>query len=159
MSYEPSKSPIMKLWNRFGNHNLGRFLVSKIVCLKAPYFSTIKPVFIQIKPGLVRVKFKNRRQIQNHIKSVHAIAMCNAAELVGGVCLDVSLDARFRWIPIGMEVKYLKMAKSDLTAESNIEDFKWDSPQDVKMPVSIYNTAGEKVFSAEITMKISERIT
>ena len=36
MSYEPSKSPIMKLWNRFGNHNLGRFLVSKIVCLKAP---------------------------------------------------------------------------------------------------------------------------
>ena len=57
--------------------------------LKSALLSTIKPVFIQIKPGLVRVKFKNRRQIQNHIKSVHAIAMCNAAELVGGVCLDV----------------------------------------------------------------------
>ena len=91
--------------------DLGRFLVSKIVCLKNSFFNYQACFYPDKETGLVRVKFKNRRQIQNHIKSVHAIAMCNAAELVGGVCLDVSLDARFRWIPIGMEVKYLKMAK------------------------------------------------
>ena len=53
--------------------------------------------------------------------------MCNAAELVGGVCLDVSLDAKFRWIPIGMEVKYLKMAKTDLTAECKIDEFNYNN--------------------------------
>ena len=157
MSYQPSKSPVLKLWNKFGKNSFGRVFVSKMVCLKAPYFSTIKPKFTKIEPGFVQVKFKNRRQVQNHIRTVHAIAMCNAAELVGGVCLDVSLDAKFRWIPIGMEVKYLKMAKTDLTAECKIDEFNWQQSQDVIMPVGIYDANGEEVFHAEITMRISQK--
>jgi hypothetical protein len=57
---------------------------------------------------------KKRRSVQNHIQTVHAIAMCKAAELAGGTCLDVSLTSSMRWIPVGMEVQYLTMAKTDL---------------------------------------------
>ena len=157
MSYKPSKSLVLKLWSKYGKNSLGRFFVSKMVCLKAPYFSTIKPIFTKIEPGYVQIQFKNRRKVQNHIRTVHAIAMCNAAELVGGVCLDVSLDAKLRWIPIGMEVKYLKLAKTDLIAECKIDDFQWQTQQDVTMPVGIFNAGGEEVFHAEITMRLSEK--
>ncbi|TDF41417.1 DUF4442 domain-containing protein [Alteromonadaceae bacterium M269] len=157
MAYKPSKSPVLRLWKKFGNHAFGRWLVSKIVCFNAPYFSSIKPVFTRIQPGQVEVAFKKRRAVHNHIKTVHAIAMCNAAELAGGVCLDVSLDAGFRWIPVGMEVKYLKMAKTDLIARCKIEKFDWDEAQDVVMPVGVFDTHGDEVFHADITMRISEK--
>lgn len=157
MSYNPSKSPILMLWKRLGKSNFGRWLVSKIVCFKAPYFSSIKPKFVEIKPGYVELKFAKRRAVLNHINTVHAIAMCNAAELAGGTCLDVSLDSRFRWIPVGMEVKYQKMAKTDLRAVCKVDDFHWNEDQDVEMPVGVFDSNGVEVFHADITMRVSAR--
>jgi acyl-coenzyme A thioesterase PaaI-like protein len=157
MSYTSSKSSILKLWKIFGSYAMGRWLISKIVCFNAPYFSSIKPVFIKVRPGEVEITVKKRRAVHNHFKTVHAIAMCNAAELVGGVCLDVSLDDNFRWIPVGMEVKYLKMAKSNLRAVCKIEQFDWNEGQDIVMPVGVFDINGEEVFHADITMRISPK--
>lgn len=147
----------MKLWKIFGKNNFGKWLVSKIVCLKAPYFSSIKPRFISIEPGRVEVAIKKRRRVHNHIKTVHAIAMCNAAELAGGTCIDVSLSSQFRWIPVGMTVQYLKMAKTDLRIVCEVQDHQWSEPQNVIMPVSVLDEIGEEVFHADITMRISEK--
>lgn len=157
MAYKPSKSPILKLWKTFGKNNFGKWLVSKIVCLKAPYFSSIKPRFISIEPGRVEVAIRKRRRVHNHIKTVHAIAMCNAAELAGGTCIDVSLSSQFRWIPVGMTVQYLKMAKTDLRIVCQVKDYQWNEPQDVIMPVSVLDESGDEVFHADITMRVSEK--
>ena len=62
MTYKPSKSPVLKLWKVLGNSAFGRWLLSKIVCFKAPYFSSIKPVFDVIQPGQVELHFKKRRK-------------------------------------------------------------------------------------------------
>lgn len=157
MSYQKSKSPLLALWTRYEGTTVGQWLISKIVCFKAPYFSTIKPRFTVVKPGHVALTLKKRRSVLNHINTVHAIAMCNAAELAGGTCLDISLDARYRWIPVGMKVKYLKMAKTDLTAVCKIECYDWDEAQDVVMPVGVFDASGVEVFHADITMRISKR--
>lgn len=155
--YIPSKSPLLKLWKKFGKSSFGRFLVSKVVCFMAPYFSSIKPRFTEIKPGRVALTMKKRRRVHNHIKTVHAIAMCNAAELAAGTCLDVSLTGSMRWIPVGMTVQYLKMAKTDLKVVCQIDDFNWSEPQDVVMPVGVFDAHGEEVFHADITMRISHK--
>ena len=157
MAYKPSRSPMLKMWNYLGSSSFGRWLVSKIVCFNAPYFRTIKPVFSVVTPGRVELRFRKRRAVQNHIKTVHAIAMCNAAELAGGVCLDISLHGDFRWIPVGMEVRYLKMAKTDLTAICTIDSYDWEEPQDVVMPVGVFDTSGDEVFHADISMRISRK--
>jgi acyl-coenzyme A thioesterase PaaI-like protein len=143
------------LWQHLGGTSFGRWLFSRAVCFMAPYFRTIKPVFTVMQPGHVEVVFKKRRAVQNHIKSVHAIAMCNAAELAGGTCLDVSLHSDFRWIPVGMEVQYLKIAKTDLRAVCRIDRYDWAEPQDVIMPVGVFDTSGTEVFHADIRMRIS----
>lgn len=157
MAYKPSKSPLLKLWKMLGNSGFGRYLVSKIVCFKAPYFSSIKPRFTEVRPGCVELTLKKRRAVHNHIGTVHAIAMCNAAELAGGTCLDVSLNSDFRWIPVGMTVQYLKMAKTDLRAVCKVDKFDWEEATDVIMPVSVYDTNDVEVFHADITMRISPR--
>jgi acyl-coenzyme A thioesterase PaaI-like protein len=156
-TYKPSKSPVLKLWKTLGKNSFGQWLVSKIVCFKAPYFSSIKPRFNKIEPGCVIVTMKKRRSVQNHIKTVHAIAMCNAAELAGGTCLDVSLTAGMRWIPVGMKVQYIKMAKTDLKIICQIDEYNWHEQQDVIMPVGVFDIAGEEVFHADITMRISHK--
>ena len=157
MSYQPSKSIILKLWQTFSKRMGGKWLVSKIVCFKAPYFNSIKPRFTIIRAGHVELYFKKRRAVLNHLNTVHAIAMCNAAELAAGTCLDVSLDRRLRWIPVGMDVKYLKKATTDLRAICHVDDYKWSSPQDVIMQVNLIDTEGTEVFLANITMRISSK--
>ena len=157
MTYQPSKSPLLKYYQTLGGNALGRWVFSKAVCTAAPYFWTIRPTFTQLAPGHTEVVFKRRWLVQNHLQTVHAIAMCNAAELVGGACLDVSLHAGLRWIPVGMNVAYLKMAKTDLRAVCKVDDFQWTTPQDVVMPVDLFDTKGQKVFHADITMRLSPK--
>jgi uncharacterized protein (TIGR00369 family) len=93
-----------------GNEGLGN-----VVSDAAPYFGTIGPQFVDVRPkDVVEVRIKDRREIHNHLGSVHAGAMCNAAELVGGVLTDISLPEGRRWIPSAMSVQYLAKAKTDL---------------------------------------------
>ncbi len=47
----------------------------------APYFASIAPQFVELRPGYAEVTFPKRREVLNHIGTVHAIALCNAAEL------------------------------------------------------------------------------
>ncbi|MCO1336906.1 DUF4442 domain-containing protein [Microbulbifer sp. OS29] len=157
MDYQSSKSPVLHLWKRFGGSVFGRWAVSKVVAFKAPYFRSIKPRFTEVAPGRVEVCLGKRWSVTNHIGTVHAIAMCNAAELAGGVCLDVSLDRRLRWIPVGMEVKYLKMAKTDLRAVCEYPGYESLEAGDVVMSVGVYNAHGEEVFHADITMRVTSR--
>lgn len=95
-TYKHSKSSVLKLWKTLEKNSFGQLLVSKIVYFKAPFFSSIKPKIIKIEPGCVEVTMKKRRSVQNHINTVHAIAMCNAVELAAGACLDISLTAGMR---------------------------------------------------------------
>jgi hypothetical protein len=100
---------------------------------------------------------KKRRAVQNHIKSVHAIAMCNLSELAAGTMLEVTLPQSMRWIPKNMTVEYLKIAKTDLKAICKISTEDLDNPQELNMNVHVTDTSDAEVFRAVITMHISRR--
>lgn len=127
---------------------------SKMACQIAPYFSTISPSFIELAPGKAIVKVPFRREITNHLGTVHAIALCNAAELVAGTMTDVSVPAGWMWIPKGMQVQYLAKAKSDVTAVADGSQIDWSVEGDQEVPVSITDQEGKQVFTAVITMSV-----
>ena len=132
----------------------GNEAFSKMVCQMAPYFATIDPTFVELKPGYAEVRLPFRREVTNHLGSVHAIAMSNAAELVAGTMTDVSIPAGSRWIPKGMTVEYLAKAKTDLRAVADGSSVDFSQPGDVVVPVDVFDTDGQKVFSARITMNV-----
>lgn len=144
----------LKIYQRLSSLPFGRQLFTFIVCRMAPYFSSIKPQIRELKPGYAEVAIKKRRKVTNHINTVHAIAMCNMAELAGGMMTDVSVPIKSRWIPVGMTVEYLKKATTDLTAVALGEGIEWDTEGDKKVPVEVKDTAGNLVFRAEITMNV-----
>jgi acyl-coenzyme A thioesterase PaaI-like protein len=99
-----------------------------------------------------------RRRIQNHIGTVHAIAMCNAAELAAGLATDVTIPGSMRWIPKGMSVRYLKKALGVLTATARVDPVADDaSARELHANVVVRDASDEIVFDADITMWISPR--
>lgn len=135
----------------------GKKLFSKAVCLKAPYFSTIAPTFEELRPGYARVRMPKRHAVLNHLGTVHAIAMCNLAELVGGTMTDVSVEKNARWIPAGMTVKYVKKATTDLYGIASGQHLDWSKRGEFVVPVEVFNDQDELVFTAHITMHVSDK--
>lgn len=124
------------------------------VCQVAPYFSSIQPRVTALRPGFAEATVPLRREVTNHLGTMHAIALCNAAELVGGTMTDASLPAGMRWIPKGMTVAYLAKVKSDIRAVADGSGIDWQTPGDKVVPVSVFDAAGQKVFTADITMDV-----
>ncbi len=135
----------------------GNALFSKLVCFKAPYFSTIKPLITELDQNICLVHLKKRRKVTNHLGTVHAIAMCNMSELAAGLMTDASIPSNMRWIPKGMTVQYLKKAKSHLTATTKGDEINWQKSGDVVVHVDVFDEAKDIVFSADITMNLKEK--
>lgn len=149
---------VLELYRNFARYPMGKWLFSRIVCLKAPYFASIAPVFEQLEPGQARVRMKNRRRVRNHLGGVHAIAMCNLCELAAGTMTDASMPPGMRWIPKAMSVQYLAPARSQLWATARIPGPV--VPGDAfELPVTaeVTDSDGKTVMSAIITMWISPK--
>jgi acyl-coenzyme A thioesterase PaaI-like protein len=137
----------------------GKWLFSKLVCWKAPYFSSIAPRIEVLEPGRCVATIKHRRAVTNHIGTVHAIALCNLAEFTGGLACDVSIPASMRWIPKGMTVSYLKKAAGTMRAVATPAFAPREAAQGYELPfeVVVENPAGEAVFKATIAMWVSPK--
>jgi acyl-coenzyme A thioesterase PaaI-like protein len=152
------RNAIWSAWNRLSALPAGKWAFTRLVCLKAPYFASIRPRFVELRPGYAAVRIRKRRAVQNHIGTVHAIAMCNMAELAAGVMTDISIPPTHRWIPKGMTVEYLRKAETDLTAVAAVTPLPaFDGAADFRVPVEVTDGAGETVFRASITMWVSPR--
>ena len=150
-------NPTLKLWRKLSAYPAGKQIFSKGVCFKAPYFATIKPVFEELETGYAVVRIKERRSIHNHIGSVHAIAMCNLAEIAAGVVGEASMPSGMRWIPAGMTVRYLGLAKGVLRGYATMREIVPGEKGIVPVKVEVKNALGTVVFDAEISMHISPK--
>lgn len=135
-------------------NQMGPEMFSQGIAQVAPYFSTIDPEVVMLKPGYCEVRLKNQKKVHNHLGTVHAIAMCNAAELAGGMTTDVSIPSGARWIPQGMSVEYIAKAKTDLKVVCDGADIDFSKPGQVIVPVAAYDTEGTKCFTADIKMNV-----
>ncbi|GAB3728832.1 hotdog fold domain-containing protein [Silanimonas algicola] len=152
-------TPLLALYRRFERLPLGRWLFSRAVCLKAPYFGTIRPTITRLEPGHCEARIPHRRGMQNHIGSVHAIALCNLAELCAGVMTDASIPADMRWIPKGMTVQYLKKAMGPQTGIARPRDPVVSASSGYELPVQVevHDASGEPTFRAEVVMWLSPK--
>lgn len=133
---------------------LGPEKFTQTVCQIAPYFSSVNPSITVLEKGFASVEIPFRKEVTNHLGTMHAIALCNAAELAGGMMTNVSIPEGARWIPKGMEVKYLAKVKTDVIAIADGRDIDWTRLGDIQVPVIIRDNNGTEVFKANIMMNI-----
>lgn len=146
---------LLKLYNNLVKYPFGKQIFSIAFSYAAPYFRTIKPSVLDVRPGHASVSMPHRWSVQNHIKSVHAIAVCNLVEMTMGIVAETTIPKNLRWIPKGMDIDYLKRADGTLTATANVDPdtiFKLDKyPGDVSIPVDVTNEKGVVVTSATVS--------
>ena len=150
---------VLSMYGRLSRWPAGRWLFSRAVCLRAPYFATISPRFTALEPGRCEVEIRDRRRVHNHIGTVHAIALCNLAELSAGVMTEASLPPTMRWIPKGMTVEYLKKARGTMHAMAtpDVPIVEASSGYEAPVTVSVRDPQGDEVFRARIAMWLSPK--
>jgi acyl-coenzyme A thioesterase PaaI-like protein len=150
--------PALKLYNKLTRYPLGRWLFTRLICFKAPYFGSISPRFELLEVGKAVVSMPRKRAVKNHIGTIHAIALCNLAEMIAGTLIEVSLPKTMRWIPKGMTVRYTKKsAFARVTGTGILPPLQGEVAQDVIIPVVVRGTDGTVVLEADITMYVSPR--
>jgi uncharacterized protein (TIGR00369 family) len=147
----------MAMWQRFEKLPFGKAIFSRAICWKAPYFASISPRFQELRSGYARVTMRKRRAVTNHIGTVHAIAMCNLAEIAAGTMTEASLPASMRWLPKAMHVEYLAKAETDVEAVARAHDLAEGPARDMPVRVDVKDRTGTVVCRATITMWISPR--
>src|SRR5690606_3993069 len=157
---------ILSLYRTVEARPLGRWLFSRLVCWKAPYFSSIGPRIVSVAPGRGEATLRHRRRVSthlgtvhpialsnpaeiigwraaggrrlsNHLGTVHAIALCNLAEFIGGLTTEVSIPPSMRWIPRGMSVEYLKKARGTMRAVATPTEAAGEAGKGHEWPVRV----------------------
>ncbi len=147
------------LYRRLSALPLGRSAFSVLFARKAPYFRTVRPRVRAVSPHRAEVVVRKRRAVENHLGTVHAIAVCNGLEAAMGLLAEASTPRGHRWIPKGMEVSYLAKSTTDLLCVAVTDPADWAAatPGDVPVRVSALRTDGTVVVEGVITVYVSER--
>lgn len=148
---------VAKLFSKLSKWPLGKNIFSIIASQKAPYFASISPQIIELTETGCTLIVKKRRKVLNHIGTVHAIALCNACEMAFGFTMEAGIPRHLRWIPKGMTVRYLKKAGTDMKAVCNFPQILTITEGDHVVPVEVFDTNGQVVMDAQITVYISLR--
>jgi acyl-coenzyme A thioesterase PaaI-like protein len=145
----------LRSWTRLNGTTFGRWVFTRIICFRAPYFGSISPMFVMLEPGRAVVTMRKCRKVKNHIGTIHAIAMANLCEIAAGTLTEVSIPQDMRWIPKGMSIQYLAKAATTITATADLPPVKSGEAVDAVVSVDVRDTNDTIVVHADITMYVT----
>lgn len=150
---------VLPLYRSLAGRPFGKAVFSRLFSFKAPYFGTVRPRFVELRPNYAELRIRKRRRVQNHIGTVHVIAIANGLEAAMGALAEASIPPGRRWIPKGMNLEYTALASSDITcvAETDPESWSGSACDRVAVRVSAKRTDGTEVVSGVITLHVSDR--
>ncbi len=135
----------------------GKAAFSFLFAQKAPYFWTVRPRVREVRPHHAALSIRKRRAVQNHIGTVHAIAVCNGLEAAMGLLAEATTPPGRRWIPKGMEVAYTAKSTTDLLCTADTDPADWEQPGDVPVRVRAIREDGTTVVEGVITIYVSDK--
>ncbi|SRR6266550_1980954 len=144
-------------WNRLAPLPGGKRVFSWLLAWLVPYTGTVRPYVLELLPGHAKVRMADRRAVRNHLRSIHAVALANLAEVTSGLALTSALPASARGIPISLAITYLKKARGTLIAQADVRipDASREAEYDFESVIS--NAAGETVARATVRWRIGPR--
>lgn len=148
---------IYDTWRRLSDKPGGKWLFSVLVGRMAPYTGTISPRVDELRPGFARVHLTDRRAVRNHLRSVHAIALMNLAEVASGLAMLASLSPESRAILTGLSIDYVKKARGTLVAESSFEPPQSGERREHVIPAVIRDGSGDEVARAQARWLVGPR--
>lgn len=141
-------------WARLSPLPGGRWLFGRVMRFMNPYSGAVGATVDTLEPGYAKLVLKQRRGVENHLNSVHAIALANVAEMASGLAMLAGLPDTVRGIVTKISIEYLKKARGVLTAEARVTVPNVTSDMEYLVNSIVKNEAGEEVARAVVTWKL-----
>ena len=148
-------------YRRLHHTRIGRALFARVYGWRVPYFRPLRMRIDHVGPHRAELVLPKRRALENHLGTVHAIAVCNGLEAAMGLLAEATTPPSHRWIPIGMEVEYLAKSTTDLQCVALSTPDQWpaagDETLDVPVGVAATREDGTVVVAGTITIRVGPR--
>jgi acyl-coenzyme A thioesterase PaaI-like protein len=103
---------------RLSSFPAGGWLFTQVIKWTVPYTGSVDPRVVVLEPGYAKVTITQRRALEQHLGSIHAIALMNVAEFASGLAMLTALPDGYRGIVTKITIEYFKKARGTVTAES-----------------------------------------
>ncbi|MCC7194792.1 MAG: DUF4442 domain-containing protein [Gemmatimonadaceae bacterium] len=154
---EPAGQRLLRLWRKLAPVPGGRWLFAFAVKRAIPYTGSVSPRVEVLEPGYARISIVQHRGIEQHLGSIHAIALANVAEFASGAAINAALPPGYRGIVTGFRMEYFKKARGRVTAESRAELPNLAQEADHDFIAEITDSAGDLVARATATWRLGPR--
>ena len=151
------ESVIRQQWEKWSGRPGGRDVFSWLLGRIVPYTGSMGARVEEARPGYARVTLRDRRKVRNHLRSVHAVALLNLAELASGMALNFDMRPDARSILRGLSMEYHKKARGLLTAEATAPILPDNREQELEIHTEIRDEAGDVVATAVARWLIGPR--
>ncbi|TWE12349.1 hotdog fold domain-containing protein [Rudaeicoccus suwonensis] len=121
-------NPTYAMYRKASRKPFGRRLFSLGYMFKAPYFASVQPQVVDMAPNRAVVRIRNWKGVQNHLGTMHAIAVANGMEAAMGLLAEASVKPRTRWIPKGIQLEYLAKVTAAVECVAQTDPADWDKP-------------------------------
>ena len=135
----------------------GKRIFSLLFQQKAPYFGSAHIQVHDMAKNRGEVLVPKRRSVQNHIGTVHAIAVANGLEAAMGLLAEATTPKGYRWLPKGMEIEYLALSTSDILCVAQTTDEDWANAPDVPVKVTATRDDGTVVVQGTIRIWVTPK--
>jgi len=145
---------LLRLWRALGPLPGGRWLFGVVVKWTIPYTGSVSPRVEVLEPGHARISIRQRRRLEQHLGSIHAVALANVAEFASGAAMSTALPAGYRGIVTKLQMEYFKKARGVVTAEArtSLPDLSVDGNHD--FTADIHDEGGDIVARATVTWRL-----
>ncbi len=145
---------LLRLWRTCEPLPGGRWLFGVAVRLMIPYTGSVSPRVEALEPGFARIAIRQRRRLEQHLGSIHAIALANVAEFASGAAMSTALPAGYRGIVTKLQIEYFKKARGVVTAEARttLPDLSVEADHD--FTADVHDTDGDLVARATVTWRL-----
>ena len=151
-----ANNKVLKIYHNTLRWPFGRQMFSAFAARQAPYFKTISPLVTVLEPNKCEVLVRKRKRVQNHIGTMHIIAIANGLEMAMGFMAEASIPPHLRWIPKGMELTYPNKGETDIKCTATVAADGW-ATGDLPVKVEAIDNSGTVVVEGTIFLWISER--
>ena len=119
-----------------------------------PYSGSVGPRIRVLEPGHCEVEIPGRRANRNHLGSVHAIALCNLAEITSGLAMMAGMPPTVRGIVVTLSMTYHKKARGTIRAVSHVTVPNVSEDQDFDVSAECFDPEGTLVATGRVRWRL-----